>query len=54
VSIEWIEDLGVEGLWFSAGVFGKFHYACSASHAQWVKQLTLSKDMEVELLQKKN
>ena len=23
VSIEWIEDLGVEGLWFFAGVFGK-------------------------------
>ena len=54
VSIEWIEDLGVEGLWFSAGVFGKSLYARSASHAQWVKQRALSIGMGVELLQKKN
>ena len=54
VSIEWIEDLGVEWLWFSAGVFGKSLYARSASHAQWVKQRALSIGMGVELLQKKN
>lgn len=54
VSIEWIEDLGVEGLWFSAGVFGKSLYARSASHAQWVKQRALSIGMGIELLQKKN
>lgn len=54
MSIEWIEDLGVEGLWFSAGVFGKSLYARSASHAQWVKQRALSIGMGVELLQKKN
>ena len=53
VSIEWIEDLGVEGLWFSAGVFGKFHYACSASHAQWVKQRALSIGMERRVIAKK-
>lgn len=54
VSIEWIEDLGVEGLWFSAGVFGKSLYARSASHAQWVKQRALSIGMGVEILQKEN
>jgi hypothetical protein len=54
VSIEWIEDLGIEGLWFSAGVFGKSLYARSASHAQWVKQRALSIGMGVELLQKRN
>ena len=54
VSIEWIEDLGVEGLWFSAGVFGKSLYARSASHAQWVKQRALSIGMGVELLQKRD
>ncbi|MCH1417889.1 MAG: hypothetical protein L7U68_04990 [Flavobacteriaceae bacterium] len=54
VSIEWIEDLGVEGLWFSAGVFGKSHYARSPSHAHWVKQRALCIGMGVELLQKKN
>lgn len=54
ISIEWIEDLGVEGLWFSAGVFGKSLYARSASHAQWVKQRALSIGMGVEILQKEN
>ena len=54
VSIEWIEDLGVEGLWFSAGVFGKSLYARSASHDQWVKQRALSIGMCVEISQKKN
>ena len=54
VSIEWIEDLGIEGLWFSAGVFGKSLYARSASHAQWVKQRALSIGMGVEILQKEN
>lgn len=54
MSIEWIEDLGVEELWFSAGVFGKSHYARSASHAHWVKQRALWIGMGVELLQKKN
>ena len=34
VFIEWIEDLGVDGLWFSARVFGKSLYARSASHAR--------------------
>lgn len=38
VSIEWIEDLGVEQLLFSAGVLGKPLYARSASEAKWVKQ----------------
>ncbi|MGB1449864.1 MAG: carboxypeptidase-like regulatory domain-containing protein [Flavobacteriaceae bacterium] len=52
VSIEWIEDLGVEGLWFSAGVFGKSLYARSTSHDQWVKQRGLSIGMGVEVLQK--
>ena len=54
VSLEWIEDLGVEGLWFFAGVFGKSLYARSASHAQWVKQRALSIGMGVEILQKEN
>ena len=54
VSIEWIEDLGIEGLWFSAGVFGKSLYARSSSHAQWVKQRALSIGMGVEILQKEN
>lgn len=54
VSLEWIEDLGVEGLWFSAGVFGKSLYARSASHAQWVKQRALSIGMGVEILQNEN
>ncbi len=52
VSIEWIEDLGVEGLWFSAGVFGKSLYARSTSQDQWVKQRGLSIGMGVEVLQK--
>ena len=54
LSIEWIEDLGVEGLWFSAGVFGKSLYARSTSQAQWVKQRALSIGMGVELLQKRD
>ena len=54
MTIEWIEDLDVEGLWFSDGVFGKSLFARSASHTQWVKQQALSIGMGVELLQKKN
>jgi len=48
--LEWIdEDLGSEGLWFSAGVFGKSIYARSTSHAEWKKQRGLSLGMSVTL-----
>ena len=53
-SIEWIEDLGVDNLWFSAGVFGKSVYARSASQSKWVRQKALSIGMGVELIQKNN
>jgi len=50
ISLEWIdEDLGSEGLWFSAGVFGKSIYARSTSHAEWKKQRGLSLGMSVTL-----
>ncbi len=50
ISLEWIdEDLGSEGLWFSAGVFGKSIYARSTSHAAWKKQRGLSLGMSVTL-----
>lgn len=52
ISIEWIEDLEVEGLWFSAGVLGKSLYARSASQAMWVRKKALSIGMGVEMLQK--
>ncbi len=52
VSIEWIEDLGVDNLWFSAGVFGKSVYARSASHSAWIRQKALSIGMGVTLMQK--
>ena len=54
ISIEWIEDLGIENLWFSAGVFGKSVYARSTSQSKWVRQKALSIGMGVELLQKEN
>ena len=50
ISLEWIdEDLGSEGLWFSAGVFGKSIYARSTSQAEWKKQRGLSLGMSVTL-----
>ena len=50
ISLEWIdEDLGSEGLWFSAGVFGKSIYARSTSQAEWKKQRGLSLGMSVNL-----
>ena len=50
ISLEWIdEDLGSEGLWFSAGVFGKSIYARSTSQAEWKKQRSLSLGMSVTL-----
>lgn len=50
ISLEWIdEDLGSEGLWFSAGVFGKSIYARSTSQAEWKKQRGLSLGMSVSL-----
>ena len=50
ISLEWIdEDLGSEGLWFSAGVFGKSIYARSTSQADWKKQRGLSLGMSVTL-----
>ena len=50
ISLEWIdEDLGSEGLWFSAGVFGKSIYAKSTSQAEWKKQRGLSLGMSVTL-----
>ena len=50
ISLEWIdEDLGSEGLWFSAGVFGKSIYARSTSQAEWKKQRGLSLGMCVTL-----
>ena len=50
ISLEWIdEDLGSEGLWFSAGVFGKSIYARSTSQAEWKKQRGLSLRMSVNL-----
>jgi hypothetical protein len=51
ISIEWIEDLGVEGLWFSAGVLGKPLYSRSASQDQWKIQKALSIGMGVEIYQ---
>jgi hypothetical protein len=54
ISIEWIEDLGIENLWFSAGVFGKSVYARSTSQSKWVRQKALSIGMGVELLHKGN
>jgi len=50
ISLEWIdEDLGSEGLWFSAGVFGKSIYARSTSQAEWKKQRGLSLGISVTL-----
>tara|TARA_B110000238_G_scaffold28661_1_gene28575 strand:- start:48 stop:839 length:792 start_codon:yes stop_codon:yes gene_type:complete len=50
ISLEWIdEDLGSEGLWFSAGVFGKSIYAKNTSQAEWKKQRGLSLGMSVTL-----
>ena len=50
ISLEWIdEDLGSEGLWFSAAVFGKSIYARSTSQAEWKKQRGLSLGMSVTL-----
>ena len=50
ISLEWIdEDLGSEGLWFSAGVFGKSIYSRSTSQAEWKKQRGLSLGMSVTL-----
>ena len=50
ISLEWIdEDLGSEGLWFSAGVFGKSIYARSTSQAEWKKRRGLSLGMSVTL-----
>ena len=50
ISLEWIdEDLGSEGLWFSAGVFGKSIYARSTNQAEWKKQRGLSLGMSVTL-----
>ena len=50
ISLEWIdEDLGSEGLWFSAGVFGKSIYARSTSQAEWKKQRGLNLGMSVTL-----
>lgn len=54
IAIEWIEDLGIENLWFSAGVFGKSVYARSASQSKWIRQKALSIGMGVEILQKEN
>ena len=52
VSLEWIEDLGIENLWFSASVFGKSLYVRSASQGKWIHQKALGIGMGVELLQK--
>ena len=52
VSLEWIEDYGIENLWFSAGLFGKSLYARNASQGEWVRKKALSIGMGVELLQK--
>lgn len=54
IAIEWIEDLGIEGLWFSAGMFGKSLYARNASQGKWVKEGTFNIGMGVELLQKRD
>ena len=51
VSLEWIEDYGIENLWFSAGLFGKSLYARNASQGEWVRKKALSIGMGVELLQ---
>lgn len=52
VSIEWIEDLGVENFWFSAGVLGKSLYARNASQGKCVRQKALNIGMGVEVEQK--
>lgn len=54
ISLEWIEDLGVENLWFSASLFGKQLYARNASQGEWVRQKALGIGMGVELFQKHN
>lgn len=53
ISLEWIEDLGVDQLLFSAGVLGKPLYARNASQGKWVKQ-NFNIGMGVNISQRKN
>lgn len=54
ISIEWLEDLGKDNLWFSVGLLGNSLYARSASHARWARLKPLNIGMGVEMLQKQN
>ena len=53
ISLEWIEDIGIEGLWFSAGMLGKSLFARATSQDRWVQQ-KFNIGMGVEILQQKN
>jgi hypothetical protein len=50
VAIEWIEDLGIGDLFFSAGFLGSSLYARATSQGEWTKMGVSTVGMNVEVL----
>ena len=50
VVIEWIEDLGIGDLFFSAGFLGSSLYARATSQGEWTKMGVSTVGMNVEVL----